>query len=121
VNFDRAADGLGPGFRQAEKTHLASGNQVTHRADGLLDGHLRVNPVLVVKVNHLQPEPLQAGIAGRADVFGPAIDAEKRAGGVADVAELRCQHDLAAPVTNGLADQRLVGAQAVHVRRIQEG
>ena len=120
MHLGRPAESLGGGFGEAEEAHLPGDNEVAHRANGVFDGHLGINAVLVVEVDHVHAEPLQAGVAGGAHVFGPPIDAEELAGRVTDVAELRGQHDLAAPVANGLPDQRLVGAQAIHVRRVQE-
>ena len=73
---------------------------------------------VLLQVNYVHAEPLQAGVAGGAHAFGPPVDAEGLAGRVTDVAELRGQHDLAAPVTNGLPDQRLICAQAVYMSAV---
>src|SRR5674476_960055 len=39
------------GFRQPEPLDLAGGDKLSHGAHGLFDGHIRVNPVLIVKVD----------------------------------------------------------------------
>ena len=49
-------------------------DQLGHRADGVLDRHLRVDPVLVVEVDHVDPQPAQAGLDPGADVLRPAVD-----------------------------------------------
>ena len=121
MHFHRAADGRGRRFGQSEVTHLAGANQFAHRPDGFLDGHLRVNPVLVIEINFIDAQPPQAGVAARADVFGPAVHAEKIAAVVTHVAKFRGQDHLVAAVFDGASDQPLVFAAAVHVRRVEQG
>jgi len=77
MHFGGAAEGGGRRLGKAQPANFAGADQLTHRADGFLDGHLRIHAVLVVEVNDLDGEALQAGVAALADVFGPAIDAEK--------------------------------------------
>jgi hypothetical protein len=55
----RTPDGAGGGLRHAEVLHLARRDQVIHRAGHLLDRHVRIDPVLVVQIDHVQPEPAQ--------------------------------------------------------------
>src|SRR6266536_3355709 len=45
-----AADRVRAGLGQADVAHLALGDQVGQGADGLLDGRVRVDPVLVVEI-----------------------------------------------------------------------
>src|SRR5438270_62228 len=70
------------------------------------------------------PDPGSSGssLPGRAaDVLRGAIDAEAVAALVADVAELRGEHDLVTTPLDGLTDEALVGERAVHVGRVEEG
>jgi hypothetical protein len=46
-------------FREPQVTHLAGAHQVRHRADGVLDGHGGIDPVLVVEIDRLDAEPRQ--------------------------------------------------------------
>ena len=95
VDGVRPADGVGRRLGQPEVADLARGDQLGHRADGLLDRHRLVDPVLVVEVDVVDAEPLQAGVAGLADVRRAAVDAaEARVARVPDDAELGRQHDL---------------------------
>jgi hypothetical protein len=73
--------------------------------------------VLVVEVDHVHAQPLEAGLAGLDDVIRAAVD-EVGPAGVLHLAELRRQHDVIAPAGERLADQRLVVAPAVHVRGV---
>ena len=52
----RATDGLRGSFRQPEMAHLACGDEVLHGASDLLDGHIRVDPVLVEEVDGVDAE-----------------------------------------------------------------
>src|SRR5207247_1991813 len=120
MDLGSAADGLGGGLGESQKTHLALGNQLAHGANGFFDGCLRVNAVLIVEVNNFHAQPFEAGVAAGANVFGPAIDANEAAGRVTDVAKFGGQHDLAAPAAHGLADKDFVRPGAVNVSRVEE-
>ena len=54
---------------QAEVAHLPRLDQLGHRADGVLDRRLRIDAVLVVEVDHVHAESLQAGVAALPDVW----------------------------------------------------
>ena len=101
--------------------HLARPYQVAHGADGLLDRHGAVHPMLVVQVDVVGAEPLERRVARSLHVVGPAVHAEPLPLFVALVAELGGEHDLVAPAANGRAHQPLVGERPVHVGRIEEG
>ena len=53
----------GRGLGQAEVAHLALLHQLGHGAHRLLDRRVGVDAVLVVEVDHLDAEPLQALVA----------------------------------------------------------
>ena len=78
--------------------------------------------MLVIQVDGVDTQPLEAGLAGRAHVFGAPADAAH--GGVVGVAhdtELGGKEDLLAPLPDRLAYQHLVGVRAVHVGGIEQG
>jgi hypothetical protein len=54
-----AADRAGAGLGQADVADLALGDQAGQGAGGLLDGRVRVDPVLVVQVNVVGAQPCQ--------------------------------------------------------------
>ena len=112
------------GLRQAEVADLAGRDQLGHRADGLLDRHGLVDPVLVVEVDVVDAESRQRGVARGPDVLRPAVDADPGAVGQPLVAELGGELHLVAAVLTGrdrAADQLLVGERAVHVGGVEEG
>jgi len=76
--------------------------------------------VLVVEVDHLDPEPREGAFAAGPDVLGPSVHAEEGAVGSAHVPELRREDDLAPPAADRLADEDLVRVRAVHVGRVEE-
>ena len=46
---------LGSGFAQAEEPHLPCLHQLSHRADSVFDWNVRIDPVLIVKINTFDP------------------------------------------------------------------
>ena len=76
--------------------------------------------MLVVEIDHLDAEPLQARFAGRADIVGVAADTEELAVRTTHVAELGREEDPFAAVTDRASDQFLILEWAVHVRGVEE-
>src|SRR5439155_20202875 len=116
----RAANGGRSRFGEAEITHFALLDQPRHGAYRLLDRHAAVDPVLVIKVDGVQPEPLQAPLAGLPEVLGAAIHPGEAALRVAYVAELGREEHLAAAAADRLTHQFLVAALPVNVGSVQE-
>ena len=59
----RAADRRRRRLRQSQEPDLAGVDQLRHRADGLLDRHVGIDPVLVVEVDVVDAEPPQRRVA----------------------------------------------------------
>jgi hypothetical protein len=57
--------------------HLPGAHEVGHRADGVLDGHGRVDAMLIVEVDVIDAEARERCVAGLADVLGIAANAER--------------------------------------------
>src|SRR5947207_776952 len=112
------ADALGVRLAEAEMAHLALLDEAAHRTDRVLDRHARIDAVLVVEVDRVDPEPLQAGLAGLLHVFGAAVDAVGAAG-LAGLAEFGGDDDLVRPALQRAAEQFLVVAPAIHVRAVE--
>jgi hypothetical protein len=68
-----AADGVEAGLAEAKMVDLALFHETGHGPDRVGDRHLRVDPVLVVEVDRLDPEPPQARCAGLRHVVGMAV------------------------------------------------
>jgi hypothetical protein len=100
--------------------HLAGGDELGHRTDGLLDRRRLVDAVLVVEVDVVDAEPLQRRVARLADVVGGSGDAEVLAVVAAHVAELCGEDDLVPAVGDGPTDKLFVDERAVHVRGVKE-
>ena len=75
-------------FRQSKEPDLAHLDEFLHRADGLLDRHIRVDPVLVIQVDVVDAEATQGVIASPVNILGSAADAHPGAVRVPYVAEL---------------------------------
>jgi len=68
-----AADRLRSRFGQAEVLDLALLNQVLHRARDVLDGHIRIDAVLVMQIDRVDLEPLERALDRLLDVLGRAV------------------------------------------------
>jgi len=115
-----APDRLRSRFAQPEKTDLALLHQLGHGADGIFDRHRRIDAMLIVEIDHLDAEALEARLARTHDVFRTAVR-DLAAAARAQIAELRRQYDFGAAPLDGLADDLFVVAEAVHVGRVEKG
>ncbi len=121
MHLVRAADGFRLGFAQAQRPHLARLHQFAHRAHRILDRHRGIDAMLVVEIDHVDAEPLEAGLAGGLHIGRAAVDSVGAAR-LLRLAELGGEHDLGAPAAGQrLAEQRLVVAPAIHVGTVEEG
>ena len=116
-----AADRGGAGLGQPDVADLALGDELGQRADGILDGRVRVDPVLVVQVDVVGAQPLEGALDRDADVRRAAVEDAGAAAGVRDDAELRRHHDVVAAVLDGPADEFLVGVTDRRSRRCRCG
>jgi hypothetical protein len=112
------ANGLRPGFAQAQGADLTLFDKLRHGADGVLDRHFRIDAVLIVKIDDLHAQTLQAGVASGCDIFRPAVG--DLAAAPAEIAELGRQNDIRAASLDRLADQLLVVAIAVSIRSVEQ-
>jgi hypothetical protein len=99
---------------------LAFGDESRHRADRVFDRRVRIDPVLVKKVDVIGGEPLQGTLDGDANVLRAAIEGTRAARYVGDPAELRCEHDLVPVILDRPPDELLVGERAVRLRGVEE-
>ena len=65
----RLADGLRPGFGQAEVLHFARSDQLTHGAGHVFDRHVGVDAVLVQHVHVVGAQVTEAVVEYLADVL----------------------------------------------------
>src|SRR5438477_7902015 len=85
-------------LRESEITHFAFAHQLGHRPDGILDRRVGIDPMLVIEIDHLDTETLEARFAALPDILGSAVDAEHLAVLCTDVAEFGRDNDaFAAP------------------------
>src|SRR5262245_42937434 len=115
----RAPDSLRSGLAQPEITHLALLDEARHCADRVLDRHGRIDAVLVVEIDDIDAEPLEALIARDRHIVWPPVGQSALAAG-AHVAELGGDDRAIAPVMDRTGDQLLVLAVAVDVGRVAE-
>lgn len=100
VHGVRATNRLRRGLGQADAQDLAFGDQLGHGADGLLDGGVLVDPVLVVEVDPVGAQALQGALDGGADVGRTAVEQAGSVPGMGQDAEFCGEDDLVAPTSN---------------------
>jgi hypothetical protein len=100
---------------------LALSHELRHHADRLLNGRLRVNAMLVIKIDRFNAEAAQGPFAGLAHILGATVHAKKRAVLAPHIAEFGGEHDAIAAVPDSVPDEFLVPADPIHVGGVEEG
>jgi hypothetical protein len=85
---------------------LAGGDEFLHCSGHVFDGHVGVDTMLIEKVDHLGPQPLERFLDDYADALGPAVEAFVRVS--VNEAEFRGNHYVFAKRLQRLADDFLV-------------
>ena len=96
-------------------------DQLLHRPRDVLDGHVRVDAVLIEQVDGVDVEPLERRLRDLLDVLGPAVEARLLAVRVDVEPELGGDHHLLADRRERLAHQLLVRERAVDFGGVEEG
>src|SRR6187401_2243229 len=105
-------DLLGGELAHADAAHLPCLHQLLHGADALFHRHVRVRTVLIVEVEGLDSDALEALLAGLLDVLRSAADPQPLTIGSPPYAELRRHGDLVPTIREGLAEQLFVVSRA---------
>ncbi len=120
MNGGRAAYRVWRRLRQAEVANLSLADEIGHGADGFFDRRFWIDPVLIVEIDHLDPESLEACLARLANISRITPGAEHRAFGVAHPSELRRKQDGVALTVDRAAEQLFVAADPVRVRAVKK-
>src|SRR5688572_27887650 len=116
----RTANRRASRLRQAEVLHLSLLGQVLDGARHVLDGHLRVDAVLIVEVDAVRLQASQLGLRYPLDVFGAAVETPALAARCDLEAELGGNDDTVAKRRQGLADELLTHEGAVDLGGVEE-
>ena len=108
-------------FAEADVADLAFLNECGHGSDGFLDRSRGIDAMLVVEIDGLDAEPLQAAFASRPYVFGLAADTTvHRIREITDDAEFGRDLELMPMMLDSLADQDLVRVRAIHIGGVKK-
>ncbi|MNC38422.1 hypothetical protein D3C75_870240 [compost metagenome] len=107
---------------QPDVADFTFANQVRHGANHLFDRHFWIHAMLVIKIYHLNPKPLQAAFYRTTDILRPTADAPGAGiGRIAQDAKFGGQEDLLPFALDRFTNQPFVGVRAVHVGGVQQG
>src|SRR3984885_5114965 len=102
--------------------HLAGRDQVLYRVGDVLDGHVRIDAVLVEKIDVVRAEASQHRVRYELDMLRLAVEPKAFARRWINVkAELGGDHDLVADGRQGFPDQGFVGPGTVDLGSIKQG
>ena len=120
VDTMRAADRLGAHFREPDGADVSGFDHLRDRADGVLDRDARVDTAGSIDVDVAHAEPFETVGEGGLDGRGAEIEAQPRAVGAAQGAELDRQQGLPRTLPKSTGDEQLVVAGGVVVARVEQ-
>src|SRR5438477_3879033 len=115
----RPPNGRRPGLADAEKAHLALADELAHRADRVLDRNGGIDPMDVIEIDNVGPEPPEALLAGFVHIFRPAVR-EARVAEQPEIAKLTRDDVIAAVPSDRLGYELLVAGRGRSRRRYRE-
>jgi hypothetical protein len=121
MNGVSAANGGGRSFGKAEETDFSFAHQLSHGAHGFFDRSLGINAMLVIKVDRVDVETLEAGFTAGAHVFGPAVDsANVGIGAIADDGKFGGKENFVAAIADGSTNKDFIVPVAVHIGGVEK-
>src|SRR5262249_31609914 len=109
------------GLREADVADFAGLYELGHGADGFLDRHIRIDPVLVEEVDVADAEALERSVDRAPDVLGAAVDAARPGARRVDrEAELGGHLELVPTTGDRAPDEPLVGVWPVDLGGVEE-
>ena len=118
VRFSQSADAR---FRKAESTHFARANQLRHRTDSFLNGNSRINPVLIIEIDRIDPQAAKTSVARLSHVGRRTVCAAYGAVRIYPEAKFRGDDDLLSrDVPEKSTEKLLILIRAVDLRRVKK-
>ena len=77
--------------------------------------------MLIIQINYVYSQALEASITGRANIIGLAVHPQKTAVAAPHIAKLSRDDHLIAAVFDGFTYQLFVVTHAIHIGRIEQG
>src|SRR5215211_2205804 len=103
----------------ADVPDLAFGLQLGQGADGFFERDAWIGAMQLVKVDRLQPQTLQAGLAGLPQARGSTIR-PPLVGPLSGTASLRCDHEPVRVRAQGFGDLAFVEPRAIGIGRVDQ-
>ena len=108
-------------FRKTQVPHFALLHEAHHGSDGLVNRHLRIHTMLIIKIDSGRTQPSKASFTCLLHVLGPAIDTQEGSIGASHVTEFGGDDRLVpAPSRQGPSHQFLIAPNAVHIGGIEK-
>src|ERR1700732_460954 len=120
MDLRRAPQRFWSRFGQPESSHLARPNQFSHRANGCLDGNVRINSVLIVEIHGFDAQAAKTGVAHTTDILGRTVYGSDSVGIEAKSKLSRDDDAVAWNLAQETSQQLLVLVRTVDFGRIQE-
>src|SRR2546423_989760 len=121
MDFSGATNGFDAGFGKSDVAYFSFFDELSQTADRVFDRRVRINPVLVIKINVVGSQATQTAFAGPANVIRPAIHAASFGiCGIAHDSEFRRNDQFLALALGSAADEFLILEWAINVGGIEE-
>src|SRR6266404_5497001 len=121
MNGMRAANCFRAGFGQSKVPDFALADELRHRADGIFNLRLRIDAMLIVKIDAIDLQPAQTFFARFLHVIRFAVNAEELLlHRIAQNSKLRRNDNFVAMSFEQTTDQLLIGMRTVDVGGVEK-
>src|SRR5438309_5582652 len=120
MDLRRSPQRFWAGFRQAERAYLSRSNKFGHRTNRFLDGNVRIDAMLIIKIDCFDPETPKARVTSTADVCGRAIRGPDSVGTDSETKLGRYNNAVARNLAQEAAKQFFILVRAIDFGSIKE-
>src|SRR5689334_22297789 len=105
---------------QAKVTDLAGLHKFSHGTDSLLNRRLEIDSVLIIQIDRINAQALQAAITCTAHILRTAIHTSDGPSRISHSSELRGNENVVAFSFKPASDELFILVGSIHIRRVEE-
>src|SRR5699024_4901880 len=114
------ADGIRGHLRKAKVKRFSFPNQIFDRTCNIVDGHLRIQPVTIQKIDTVRLKPLEHAVHSLANMFRLAVSA-----GSLSILEIKAKlagnDNFVSHRRKRLTDELFIRERTIHLGRVEKG
>ena len=120
MHFVSTSDGLRCGFGQSDIPYFSFFHKFSHSTDSIFNRSIRVNSMLIVKVDDIHTKSLKTCFAGTSDIFRLAVNSQKTSVSTSYISEFCRKHNFIPLSFQCFSDKLFIFTDTIHICRVKK-